>query len=153
IWVWDATPLVVDAPNNLGIAREDKGQRDASAHYDLGVALQAKRQWDEAIAEYREAIDIDPKYAEAYYNLGRALWAKRKVDDAIAAYRKAIAIDAKDAEFHWALGSALSEKGRFAEAKTSAQTALNLLRRGSTFEPTVSQQLQHYQMLLALEAK
>ncbi len=40
------------------------------AHYNLGYALQLKGQLDEAIACYKKAIELDPKYAEAHCNLG-----------------------------------------------------------------------------------
>ena len=61
---------------------------------NLGTALQAKNQLDEAIAEYRKAIELDPKYAPAHYNLGNALRAKNQLDEAIAEYKKAIDLQA-----------------------------------------------------------
>ena len=47
------------------------------AHYNLGIALDEKGLIDEAIAEYREALRINPGYAEAHYNLGVALYRER----------------------------------------------------------------------------
>ena len=59
-----------------------------------------KGQLDEAIACYRKAIELDPKYAKAHSNLGDALTAKGQVDEAIACFRKAIELDPKSASAH-----------------------------------------------------
>ena len=82
------------APSACG-RRYRRPSNRATAHYNLGVALKAKGQQDEAIAEYRKAIQIDPKHVSAQYNLGVALANKGRVDQAIAAYDKAIALDPK----------------------------------------------------------
>ena len=44
-----------------------------------------QRKLDEAIAAYRKAIELDPKYARAHCNLGNALRKQGKLDEAIAA--------------------------------------------------------------------
>jgi tetratricopeptide (TPR) repeat protein len=67
------------------------------AHVILGIALQAKDRWDEAIAEYREAIRIKKDYTEAHdalrvaapYNVGFTLLDTGRVDEALAVSRRA----------------------------------------------------------------
>src|SRR5260370_160177 len=59
----------------------------------LKAALRGQGKLDDAIAEYRRAIEIDPNYAFAHNNLGVALRGQGKLDDAIAEYRRAIEID------------------------------------------------------------
>ena len=49
--------------------------------------------WQVAIAEFRKAIDLNPKDAFAHTNLGLALYAKKDLDEAIAVFRKAIDLD------------------------------------------------------------
>ena len=88
----------------------------APAHDCLAIALQDKGRWDEAIACYRNAIALDPKYAGAHMNLGTALQGKGHVDKAIARCRKAIALDPKNPEVHFNLGFALAYPGRFTES-------------------------------------
>jgi superkiller protein 3 len=46
---------------------------DANAHNNLGLALWRSGQKNDAIAEWRKAIDCDANMAEAFTNLGRAL--------------------------------------------------------------------------------
>jgi tetratricopeptide (TPR) repeat protein len=52
--------------------------------YNLGNALQAKGQLDEAIACYRQAIALDPKYTQAHNSLGVAMMSTGNLDEAIA---------------------------------------------------------------------
>ena len=50
---------------------------------------------DQAIADYTQAIALDPKYAVAYNNRGIAYCDKGDLDQAIADYTQAIALDPK----------------------------------------------------------
>ena len=69
-----------------------------------GHALKDKGQVDEAIACYKKAIELDPKFAMAHDNLGTALKDKGQLDEAIACYKKAIELDPKFAMAHNNLG-------------------------------------------------
>jgi tetratricopeptide (TPR) repeat protein len=100
---------------------------NAGAHHCLGVVLcEIKRDYGAAIACFRRAIELDPKYTTAHYNLGIALYGKGQMDEAIASYRKAIALDRQYAWAHNNLGIALSEKGKVDEAITCFHKAIAL---------------------------
>src|SRR3989442_6278021 len=60
----------------------------AYAHFQLGYAYTALQRWEEARAEYRRAINLDPKLAEPQLNLG-ILMLDREPAEADAAQRKA----------------------------------------------------------------
>jgi tetratricopeptide (TPR) repeat protein len=68
----------------------------AVAHYNNGVTLGDAGKYDEAIAEYNQAIEIDPNYVSAYINLGWAYYQKKQYDLAITYYAKAIELDPDD---------------------------------------------------------
>ena len=51
------------------------------------------RQADEAIASYRRAIALKPKWPEPHSNIGNVLRDKGQLDEAIAAYRRSIELD------------------------------------------------------------
>jgi tetratricopeptide (TPR) repeat protein len=97
-----------------------------AAHNNLGVALKAKGDVDGAIACYRKAIELDPKFAGAHNNLGLALRDKGQVEEAIACYRKAIELDPKFALAHNNLGTALRRKGQVEEAIDCFRQAIEL---------------------------
>jgi tetratricopeptide (TPR) repeat protein len=89
---------------------------NAIAHYDLGNALALKGELDQAIAQYQDALDIDPDNAEAHNNLGKALALKGKLDEAIAQYKTALAIQPELATVNQNLGNALLQKGDYDQA-------------------------------------
>jgi superkiller protein 3 len=64
---------------------------------------------DEAVAAYRKAIELEPRFSYAYNGLGNALRAQKKLDEAITCYRKAIEIDPKYAYAYNGLGAILCD--------------------------------------------
>ena len=61
------------------------------------MCLQARDELDEAMAEYRRAIQLDSKLAVAHNALGECLQARDELDEAIAEYRRAIELESKAA--------------------------------------------------------
>ena len=107
-------------------ARPWKSSPTTRAHINLGIALAARGQFDEAIAHYRKALEIKPDYAEAHDNLGLALAGRGQVDEAIAHYRKALEIEPDYADAHYNLGIALADRGQIDEAIAHYRKALEI---------------------------
>ena len=63
-------------------------------------------QYDQAIADYNEDIEINPRDAVAYYNRGIAYGLHGQYDQAIADYTKAIEINPRDADAYYNRGNA-----------------------------------------------
>ena len=57
-----------------------------------GASNAALQKYDEAIANYKQAIKIKPDYAEAYSNMGNALQDKGNLDAAIGSHKQALKI-------------------------------------------------------------
>ena len=96
------------------------------AHNNLGNALMDLGRLDEAAVQYREAIQIDPRFAEVHYNLGNVLTARGHGDEAIAEYQKAVDIKPDHAFAHANMGSILARQGRFKEAAGHFRRALEI---------------------------
>src|SRR5215510_15079014 len=62
----------------------------AIAFNNRGNGFHAKKQYDRAIADYDDAIELNPRYANAYSNRGAAYAHKRDYDRAIRDYNDAI---------------------------------------------------------------
>ena len=74
-------------------------------------------QLDAAIAQYREALEIQPGNAEAHNNLSVALGALGRFDEAIIHCQEALKRSPHaPAEVHFNLALALARRGRFDEA-------------------------------------
>jgi tetratricopeptide (TPR) repeat protein len=94
--------------NNRGYAYSDKGDNDR------------------AIADYSEAIRLDPKSATAFKNRGIAYLEKGDNDRAIADYSAAIRIDPEDANAFNSRGVAYRAKGDPARAIADYNEAIRL---------------------------
>jgi protein O-GlcNAc transferase len=93
---------------------------------DIGNALAAQGELDEAITAFRQAIRIKPNYAQAHSNLGNALNDQGKLDEAVAACRQAISIKPDLAEAHSNLGVALNDQGKLDEAVAAYHQAIRI---------------------------
>ena len=108
------------------VERQPENER---AHNNLGLVLEkVPGRLDDAIAQYREALLLNPNYAEAHENLGNAL-AKLpgRLKDAIAQCEEAIRLKPEVALTHLDLGSALAQfPGRLDDAIAQFHEALLL---------------------------
>jgi hypothetical protein len=136
-WLFVASLLVLSAltisrnllwSDGIGIWRDTvaKSPGKARPRKNLGVALDQAGKSDEAIAQYLEAIRIEPHSAVTYANLGTALYESGRKADAIACYRTALRYSPGLAEAHLNLGIALEDRGNAAEAILHYREALRL---------------------------
>jgi len=65
----------------------------ARMHNNLGAAYLKMARYEDAVAEFRRALTIDPTYVEPYYNLGIVLLAFGRRDEAADVLRQGLAID------------------------------------------------------------
>jgi hypothetical protein len=122
----------------------------------LGNALSGKGYVDEAIACWRKAIKIDPKFpqaADAHYLLGVALSDKGRADEAIACYKMAIALDPNHAEAHCNLGYVLSSQGHFAESLAAYERGHELGSKRPNWRYPSAEWVRRTKRLAALEAR
>jgi hypothetical protein len=86
----------------------------------------SKRDHDKAIADYTQAIRLNPKYAVYFKNRGGSNYRKGDLDKAIADYTQAIRLKHDDYMTHYNLGSALDAQSRHQEAETAYRHAIRL---------------------------
>lgn len=99
---------------------------NALAHYDLGTAMLASGRTDDAIAQFRQTLAIDPAYANAHNNLGIELDRQGRTPEAIVQYRDATEIDPTISNAHYNLGYALDRQGLTEEAIDQYRRALEI---------------------------
>ncbi len=109
------------------IALKSKGITGAQAYHFLGLSLYKQGRIDDAIAQYRIAIDLfGGKYAEAHYNLGTALLERKDYPGAEHEFRTTIEQDSTFSEAHFNLGVTLEHQRRFWEAAEQFEKYLSL---------------------------
>ncbi len=93
---------------------------------NVGADLQNKGQHQAAIAEFKQALALDPEAFEVHNSLGLAYSAIGKHADAVAHYRKAAQISPEFPDAHVNLGTALVAAGKMREAIAEYHRALEL---------------------------
>ncbi|MDH4135137.1 MAG: tetratricopeptide repeat protein [Anaerolineae bacterium] len=98
----------------------------ASEHMDLGLEYYGQGKFDEAIAEFQAAIELEPDDADAHRNLGTAYGEQGKWEEAAAAYEQAIELDPDFGEAYGDLVWPYIELGRLSEAIATGEKAIEL---------------------------
>jgi tetratricopeptide (TPR) repeat protein len=68
---------------------------DAEARYQLGLIYQQRRQYSEAIRQFKSAVEIDPKETDAHFQLGRIALEQGRLKDAFASLQTVLDLDEK----------------------------------------------------------
>lgn len=103
------------------------------AYDNLGLCYDYLGKYDEAIASYNRAVELNREQAQPspwpHVNLAISLMAVDKLAEAENHLRKAIAYDARLPQAHYQLGQALEKQGKYDEATES-------LKRAAALDPT-----------------
>jgi len=85
------------------------------------------RQYDQAIEQYRESIQMDPNFVQAHTQLGQAYLAKKMYQEGVAELQKATELSQGDAEYMAKLGHAYGVSSKRVPAE---KVLRELLERG-----------------------
>ncbi len=98
------------------------------SHYlvNLGLALEAAKRPDDALATLQEAVALDPQLFVAHFALANVLLGLRRGDEAIRHYQQAITLQPGNASAHNNFGNALKDIGKLDEAIASYRHTLLL---------------------------
>jgi lipoprotein NlpI len=103
------------------------GQFLVTAFNNRGIGYAQKGQYDRAIADYDQAIQLNPNYATAFTNRGRAYTNKGEYDLAISDYDQAIRLNPNYTEAFFNRGAANFDKGDFAAAAADLLRANDIM--------------------------
>lgn len=102
----------------------DPTPRDAAEdHYYAALDLFSSGHHDEAIREYRAAIEIDPQFTDAMHGLSRAHQDLNQLDEAIEVASRIAVLDPEDILAHTSLSILYQKKGMVPEAEAEANKA------------------------------
>src|SRR5262249_38040318 len=118
---WDLARAEADVKEAIRLS-----SNSARAHQYYSAILTASRRFDEAIAEARRAMELDPLSATSGTTLGVRLWYAGKLDAAEEEFRKTLEVNPTFAVAHWGLAQCDFAKGRTEDGLDELTKAVTL---------------------------
>ncbi len=81
-------------------------EQQAKAAYLVGTEFTKARKYEDAVAEYQQALTLDPKMAAAYHEMGFAYLKLGKYKESIEALKQAVTLRPDNADTHFQLALA-----------------------------------------------
>ena len=93
----------------------------------MGVALAELKRYEEAIQQYKLAIQYDPSNSDAFSSMGFALYDLKRYEEAMEQYKIAFQYDPSDPYNYYYKGRLLMILGRYDEAEEEYNHSIELL--------------------------
>src|SRR5579875_225025 len=119
-------PAIPAYSRSLDLAMES-GMDSAQLRLDIGNVLLRLRQVDDAIFNYRRALEIDARQARAYFNLGRAYLEKGDATAALENLNRSYELGLDDAALAYFRGLAYRRLGKPGDARAQLELFLRTL--------------------------
>ena len=101
----------------------DAKPKTAEDHYYEGIDFFGEGKLTEAIAEYNQALAIDPKFCDALHGLAQAYHAQQDFDRTIEAAQRILALDPEDILAWTTISRAYQRKNMVSEAEEAGNKA------------------------------
>lgn len=108
----------------LGFSSCANKEEQAEKHFRQGFSHQDQGDLDQAIEEYKRAVELNPNHLKAYMNLGVVYMRQEKYDQAIEEFSAVVKLNYYHANAHYNLGYIYILKGE----KEKAQEELKVLK-------------------------
>jgi tetratricopeptide (TPR) repeat protein len=96
---------------------------DASVFVGRAVVAYEERRYQDALAELRDALELDPKSVDAHYYSGLVLVGLGRLDDAVRSFEQARSLAPEDDAVLYQLGSVHFAQGRLQDAEPLLEQA------------------------------
>jgi tetratricopeptide (TPR) repeat protein len=130
---------------------EDKGVKpklSAQVYNDIGMIYYLLEMYPQAILKFKNAAEVNPRFADAYFNLAAAFSANTQKAEAAAAYKKVLELDPRNVYAHRELALLLEDTGNIEAAIAHWEKYIEFVP-GIFRNPEVDRHLQELQDLLS----
>lgn len=114
--------------SQLGTLRENNPQLQLTArdYWELGRANNLQERYDEAVEQFKMAVELNPNFGPAWFGWGKALHRMKKYEAALDSFSKALRFNSDPVHTrHWQ-GLALRRLERYDEAIDTLEKATEL---------------------------
>lgn len=111
----------------------------AEDHFKRGNELSLSGEFEEAVAEYEQALETEPQNVDILSNLGVAYYNLGQMDKAIEHYSKAIEIAPKDADIRSNLAAAYVQKYQASGVLDHLESALEEYQTAVELNPSLAE--------------
>jgi serine/threonine protein kinase/Tfp pilus assembly protein PilF len=117
-----------DVEKSLQIYQEiaQKYPREKRVHHEMAAIYRGRNAWDEAIKEYKIALELDPEYGSAMNSLAYLYLIIGDYENAIEYFKKYASAYPEDANPHDSLAEAYLRKGDLDESIANFKKALEI---------------------------
>jgi TolB-like protein/Tfp pilus assembly protein PilF len=102
------------------------GSNDSSTHVHLADYMSIQARHEDAIAEYKIALELDPISCMYIGFFGMILHRARRYDESIVQCKKALEIDPNYPNALWFIALSLEQRGQLADSITNLEKAVSL---------------------------
>jgi tetratricopeptide (TPR) repeat protein len=106
--------------------KQQKSSGEVKAAFDAGLALAQQGKYEEAVEQYKKALEKDAEQPYVLANMADSLSKINKNDEALAAYQKAISLAPNDAAMYTNMGVLLGKMGKLTESQEAFKKAASV---------------------------
>jgi tetratricopeptide (TPR) repeat protein len=106
--------------------KQAKASGEVKVAFEAGIALAQQGKHDEAVEQYKKALEKDPEQPYVLANMADSLAKLSKNDEALAAYQKAISLKPDDAAMYTNMGVLLGKMGKLTESQEAFKKAASV---------------------------
>ena len=123
-WYWRIKASEILAVNAL-VQADLAGPNSPTVHVMLGDVYRDGRKFGEAEAEYRKAIELEPKAVSAHLGLASTFYREFLLDKALPELKIVLQLAPQDPQANFMMADILAYQRDFAQAEPYAKTALH----------------------------
>ena len=105
---------------------------------DLGTNYYERKEYEEARAAYKKAVELEPKNAVYHNKLGDMHYELEEYGDARAAFLKAVELEPKNAVYHANLGAAHYKLKEYGDARAAYKKAAELEPKNAVYHANLA---------------